>query len=623
MKMMRLLGINRGLLLCLCSLVARSSFAQVTVSPTPISIGIPVVTIRATDPLASWSGHPGVFTVFRSGNPAPLLNVYYQIAGTAKNGLDYQMIPNLVQIPGGVLSEDIVIQPINNGQSGTDTVILTLTNSPMMSPENPINYIIGNPSTATVDIIPGLVTNIPPEVSIVVPTNGAEFYTPLNLPIVACARDIDGVVVSVQFFENGNSLGIVSNSPSPVILPAVPGPVPPLPPMPPYRPFVLVWPNVPPGTNILLTALATDNDGATTLSDPVSITVHPGPPPPPPPPTNLPPVVRITSPRNNSIFRAPINLPIHAYAADPAGFVTGVEFFAGTNDLGAGQRIAPLTTTGPLPALPPILLSNLWVFTWSNAPLGTYPLMAVATDNRGASTVSDAVNVTILPELPPPNITNIVGIFATDPIAIEGTNCWPWLGLAACTPTWANWTASTAVCRYFTNCGPKNAIFTVRRLGNTNSDLAVPYTTGGTATDGVDYVTVPPGVVTIPAGQRAAIIMVVPIDDGPPDITSTVILSLTPSAGYLIDPQHHSAAAIILDAPTRPPVASVLPDKCFHIATIGPDGAWFRVECTADLSNWTPLCTNQVVDGWIDFIDPDAQQNQLRFYRVLSEDNAP
>ena len=248
-------------------------------------------------------------------------------------------------------------------------------------------------------------------------------------------------------------------------------------------------------------------------------------------------MVRITSPPNNSVFRQPVDLPIYAYTADKDGFVTGVEFFAGTNDLGAGHRavwVSPFTN--PVPAYVTIL-SNVWELTWSNALLGTWPLTAVATDNGGLSSAADAVNVSILPPLPPPSITNVVGIVATDPIAIEGTNCWPWLGLAAATPTWANWTASSAVRRYFTNCGPKDATFTVRRLGNTNNDLTVSYAVAGTATNGVDYVTLP-GTVTIPAGQRAALITVVPLDDGPPDITRTVILKLTPSTDYAIERWH-------------------------------------------------------------------------------------
>jgi hypothetical protein len=606
--------------------LAFNSLAQVAVSP-PITTSIPVVTIQATDPTATWSGTPGVFTVFRAGNAAPALNVYYEIGGTAVNGVDYQTIGNWVQIPSGVLSGDIVIHPINRGESTDKTVTLTLTNSPALSPAGsaiPVNYIIGNPSSATVDITPGPLTNIPPEVSLVFPADGATFYTPINLPIVACASDVDGSVVSVEFFENGVSLGTVSNSPSPVILPAIPGSFPPMPPIPPYRPFVLVWTNVPPGTNVLLTAKATDNGGASTTSEPVSITVHPGPPPPPPPPTNLPPVVRITSPADGATFRAPVNLPIYAYAADPDGYVTGVEFFAGTNDLGPGHQVTAVPPPlPPGPIQPPILIvvpTNYWELVWSNAPQGTFALTAVATDNGGASTVSEAVNVTILPPSPPPTPTNVVNIVALDPIAIRGTNCWPWLGLAGATPAWTNWTASTAVCRYFTNCGPKDAVFAVHRFGETNDDLAVTYNVGGTASNGVDYVKLP-GTVTILAGQRAALITVVPLDDGSPDLISTVILTLTPG-GYIIG-RPPSAAAIILEAPVPPPVAAVLPDKCFHVGATGPDGAWFHIESTTDLLHWTPICTNQVVHGSIDFIDPAAQNNQVQFYRAVPEANPP
>ena len=608
--------VSQGSIFCLGLITASSSFAQIPIYPTPTNITIPVVTIKATDPLATWSGNPGVFTVLRKNNPAPTLNVYYQISGTASNGRDYQLIPNWVTIPSGVLSADIVINPTNHGQSAIKTVTLTLTNSPLMGPLTPINYVIGKPSSDTVFITSGSVTNFPPLVSLVFPADGAVFYTSENIPMVACARDLDGSVASVEFFADGVSLGVVTQPVS--ILPPFDGPIPPLPPMPPYGPFVLVWTNAPIGPHTL-TAKATDNDGASSLSDPVGITVKPGP---PPPPTNFPPVVRIISPPNNSVFREPINLPIYAYAADKDGLVTGVEFFAGTNDLGPGRRVTPPANAGGLPVPAPIVLANFWLLTWTNAPQGAYPLTAVATDNRGASTVSDAVNVTILPELPPPAITNVVSIFTTDPVAIEGTNCWPWLGLAACTPTWANWTASTAVCRFFTNCGPKNATFCVRRLGSTNSDLVVAYATGGTATNGVDYVTLP-GAVTIPAGQRAALISVVPVDDGLPDITSTVILKLALSTNYVVDPWHSTAAAIILDGLTRRPMASVLPDKCFHLTSTGPDGAWFRIECTTDLRNWTAICTNQVFGGSMDFIDPDAQQDQLRFYRAVPETNAP
>ena len=156
----------------------------------------------------------------------------------------------------------------------------------------------------------------------------------------------------------------------------------------------------------------------------------------------------------------------------------------------------------------------------------------------------------------------------------------------------------------------------MRRFGDTNSDLTVTYAIGGTASNGVDYVTLP-GTVTIPAGQRAAMITVVPIDDGPPDITSTVILKLTPSANYLVDPRHSAAAAIILDGLTpaaggQRAAGQMLPPQR-ALARMAP-GA--HVECTTDLRTWTPICTNQVFNGSLDFVDPGAQRDQVRFYRA-------
>jgi hypothetical protein len=625
MKTMRLMWPLPGLSLTVCLLLTGvgSSRAQV-------STQIPTVTIQATAPYATWSGTPGVFTVVRQGNPAPALDVYYQISGTASNGVDYQPISDYASIPSGVYSNDIVITPINRSQLVTKTVTLTLTNAPVLepaSPGTPINYLINSPSSATVWIEPGGKTNLPPVVNITCPTNGAVFYTPLNLPIVACAYAPDGVVTQVEFFTNGVSLGVVTNSPR--VLPAIVGPVPPFPPMPPYQPFVLVWSNVPAGTNVLLTAKATDNDGASTLSAPVSITVHPGP---APTPTNLPPVVRITSPADGAVFRTPVNIPIYAYARDPNGYVTGVEFFAGSTDLGPGHPVTAVPPPlPPGPVQPPIIIvepTNYWEFVWTNPPQGTYALTAVATDNRGLSAVSDAVNVTILPPVtPPPNPSPIVNISALDPIAIAGTNCWPWLGLVGATPAWTNWTATTSVCAYFTNCGPKDAIFAVRRFGDTNDDLAVTYGIGGTATNGVDYVTLP-GVVTIPAGSAAALITVIPIDNVPPDITRTVILTLTPSTNtppaYVIGCPA-KAAAIILDSLNPPPVSGVLPDRTFHVNAAGPNGAWFHIEYSPDLLGWTPICssTNQVFRGGLDFVDPDAPSNQIRFYRAVPEANPP
>jgi hypothetical protein len=670
---------------------------------------MPVVTVRATDPIASWSGDSGIFTFIRTGNPTQTLNVFYRISGTASNGIDYQAIPNLVQLPSGVYSNTVVVTQINTGQTTVKTVTLSLGPPPYTTP--PINYTIGCPDRATVYIVPSTVADLPPAVSITGPPNGSVFAAPVDVRLSAVASDPDGSVSSVEFFAGSTSLGVVTNW---VVVDPLPGSCPL-----PGQGFLFVWSNAPPGTNIVLTAKATDNGGASTTSDPITITIAQKPPPtnvppfvsistppagatfytpvdipicanagdvddfvatveffagtnslgittnnpfstgprnpfclvwsnapvgtyaltakatdsrgastvsdpiaiavlPGPPPTNLPPVVRITSPPNGAVFHSPVNLPLLAYANDKDGFVTSVEFFADSSSLGLGRPIS-VTTLPPGP-------TNVWVLIWSNAPPGTnIALTAKATDNGGASTVSDPVRISIVPSGPPPtNRPPAVSIVATDPIAIEGTNCWPWLGLVGATPTWSNWTCTTAVCRLFTNCGPKNATFTVRRFGDTNSDVTVSYAIGGTATNGVDYVALP-GSVTIPAGQRQALITIVPIDDGPPDLNSTIILKLLASA--VVPPEYlvgypAGAEAIILDKGPRP-ASGVMPDKTFHLSSTGPDGAWFHVEYSTDMLNWTPICTNQVVNGAIDFLDPDAQSSQLRFYRAVPEEIPP
>jgi hypothetical protein len=591
---------------CLSLALVSGAFAQ-----TSISNSIPVVSIRATDNHGTWTGDPAVFTIFRSGDTAPALNVYCCISGTATNGMDYQAISSFVFLPAGVRSNTVAIKPINLGQTDIRTVTIDLCPSPLMTP---VNYVIGSPGTATAFITPPGVSNLPPDVNIISPAGGAVFYTPVDISLIARAIGFDGSISNVEFFANHIDLG----RGVPVILdpPGVNGVT--------GLIYFLNWQNVP--ANVWsLTAVATDNGSLSITSAPVKITVLPG-----PTPTNRPPVVRITSPPNGAVFRAPVNIPIFSYAADPDGTVTTVEFFAGAASLGFGHRV--IATPPPLPAgsvQPPIAVvvpTNYWELTWTNPPLETnIALTAKATDNGGASTVSTPVFISILPSLPPPtNRPPMVSIVATDPIAIEGTNCWPWLGLVGPVPTWADWFAVSPAWRVCTNCGPKDATFTVFRFGATNDNLDVAYAIGGTAANGIDYVALP-GSVTILAGERRADITVVPLDDGPPDITSSVVLKLIPDAtgtNYL--PGYpRAAAAIILDSQSPRAVTGTLPGPAFNLSAAGPDGAWFHVEYSTDLTHWTPICTNQVVNGCIDFVDPDAAANPARFYRTVPEPGPP
>jgi len=360
------------------------------------------------------------------------------------------------------------------------------------------------------------------------------------------------------------------------------------------------------------------------------------------------PEVRIISPANHAAFFAPVDIAIFAYAhrslADALDITfTNVEFFAatssGTNDLGGGFD---LDSTHPslkdtygnfVIARPVIRLGSVYCLVWTNAPAGSYALTAVAQGHEpglaSVSRTSAPVNITILASPITSAPTNIVSIVATDPIAIAGTNaCWVWPGMTNAIPAWTNWPPPRW--QNFTNWGPKNALFTVRRFGDVSTDLTVNYNIGGTATNGVDYATLT-NFVIIPAGEACALIPVVPIDNGTTNFTKTVVLTLTQDTntppGYIVGIPPRAVAVILDNWPWPRPVPLLLPDGSFHFNASGtnggPDGAWFSVQNSSDLQNWSPVATNQVFQGSIDFVDPDAPDYSTRFYRILQLPNAP
>jgi hypothetical protein len=89
-----------------------------------------------------------------------------------------------------------------------------------------------------------------PTVSITSPANGATFTAPANITINATAADSDGTVSKVDFYEDGALIGTDTTSP-----------------------YSVTWSNAPAGSHSL-TAVATDNLGATRTSTAVGITVN-------------------------------------------------------------------------------------------------------------------------------------------------------------------------------------------------------------------------------------------------------------------------------------------------------------------------------------------------------------
>jgi hypothetical protein len=224
----------------------------------------------------------------------------------------------------------------------------------------------------------------------------------------------------------------------------------------------------------------------------------------------------------------------------------------------------------------------------------------------------------------------VVTVEATDPLAVEGPFCrsnWWW------TTSWngSNWVVAPSAgdpnspAWRTNNCSDTNtATFVVRRSGPTNSDLTVYYSMGGTASNGIDYVTLP-GKVVISPGHRSARIEVIPIEDSIPEHIETVVLGLLPPpAGTSGAPAYVTgipsrAAAILLDNDQPRPPCMKLPDGLFHVCHPATNGHNFRLRASPDLSNWTVLCTNTVTEGAVHFVDPDARNFNTRFYQVVPE----
>jgi len=188
-----------------------------------------------------------------------------------------------------------------------------------------------------------------PSVSINSPSTGTSFELNTTIEITAIATD-DGTIVQVEFFADGQSLGVDTSSP-----------------------YSISWSNGMVG-NHTLTAIATDNTGNTGTSSVVNITIND---------VSNPLSVALTSPSNGDVIMQGDVITISATASTPDGGVILVEFFDGTTKIGE-DRAAP------------------YEIAWSTGSLGSHSLTARATDDEGEQVTSSVVSITITDEITPP-----------------------------------------------------------------------------------------------------------------------------------------------------------------------------------------------------------------------------
>lgn len=187
--------------------------------------------------------------------------------------------------------------------------------------------------------------NFPPEVSITSPSNNASFRAGETITITANATDRDGSVTKVEFFNGAVKLGEVTSGA-----------------------YTYAITNAAVGT-YELTAKATDNEGASTTSTKVTVTIKDG--------TNELPTVEIVSPLNNATFNEGEVIVLEANAADADGTIASVTFYRGAVELGT-------VTSAP------------YTYSVSGLLEGAYSFTALAADDKGASRTSDAITVNVI-----------------------------------------------------------------------------------------------------------------------------------------------------------------------------------------------------------------------------------
>ncbi|MGL1904427.1 MAG: Ig-like domain-containing protein [Fibrobacterales bacterium] len=180
--------------------------------------------------------------------------------------------------------------------------------------------------------------NSAPQVAITAPIEGS--YPEEQLTLAADASDSDGSIIKVDFYANGTVIGSDTSAP-----------------------YTFDW--LPGHGAYTLTVVAEDNEGATSTSVPVSITVM----------HNQPPVVTIVSPTpggyDSGVYA------ITAQVEDKSGIVDRVEFWSNEELLGNDH-------------------SEPYEWNWNASP-GLYSLVAVAvTDNSVPTVTSDPVEIEIL-----------------------------------------------------------------------------------------------------------------------------------------------------------------------------------------------------------------------------------
>ena len=230
------------------------------VEEPPAVVSVTATVGQAVEPGVRVPGTNGVFTLARTGSTHRAITVNYSIAGTARNGRDYEYLDGDATLAAGISHREIRVVSLRDRSSeGPETVMLTLRSGR--------GYIPGDSTQATVVISDASSpTNAEPSLVITHPLDEARFQGPSHIRIEVTAIDPAADIRRVEFLANGRSLGVSEHWTRDAVIPGAP------------RHHLLDWTN-PPAGRFRLQARA-EVGGRSVESDGVDISVTAPPAPP-------------------------------------------------------------------------------------------------------------------------------------------------------------------------------------------------------------------------------------------------------------------------------------------------------------------------------------------------------
>lgn len=458
----------------------------------------PIVTILATDANAREAGplHAGQVTVSRIGSLAAELTVNLSTSGTATSGTDYQALPSTVTLAAGSASATVAVTPIDDIiPEGPETVIVQVLGG--------TGYTLGPATSAIVTI-----ADDEQAVSLAVLNDSArEGTTDIGtIQVIRTSTNIASAL-TVSYAVSGTATAGTDYT-------ALTGTV-----------------TIPANSTTGTISVVPKTDSTTEPIETVIVTLSP----------QSAYAIIGQSQATVQILDASATLPSvsvsasspSAYEGGSTGYVTfslsavsaspiTVHYSLGGtatqgNDYQAltGMVTIPANTSSATVTVVPIddtVVEDPETVIFTVLAQGDYTL--------GSTT---SATVTIYDNEPP-----VVTIAATDSQASEP-------GLSFGTGT-----------------------FTITRKGNLSSQITVPLTVSGTATQGVDCSSLPTSV-TLGSGQSTYAVTVYPMDDSILEPAETVVLGVLSGAGYSLGSTTTATVTIFDDEPTTLTIAATDP----------------------------------------------------------------